>query len=166
MTQNSSEKSHEGKHVDPHREISPLREMERVFDEFFPHHWVRRWGLDRPGWPDFGFHPEARAPRVDVIDRDAEVLVRAEMPGVDKDDIEVSLTDNTVTIKGESKKEQKEEKGDYYRCEISHGLFSRTISLPSNVDSSKSKAHFKDGILELTLTKTETTKRHSLKIES
>lgn len=104
-------------------------------------------------------------PKVDVIDRDDEVVVRAEIPGVAKDDLDISVTDNTVTIKGETKRESKEEKGDYYRCEISRGTFARTLPLPANVDSDSAKAKFEDGVLELTIPKVEKAKRRTIKVD-
>ena len=85
--------------------------------------------------------------------------------GIEKDDLDISVSDNLLTIKGETKHEEKEEKGEYYRCEISRGTFSRTVALPSDVDSEGGKAKFKDGVLELTLPKIEKTKRRSIKIE-
>lgn len=85
-------------------------------------------------------------PSVDVIDRDDEVLVRAEVPG-------------------ETHAEEKEEKGDYYRCEISRGTFTRSIGLPAAVDDTKAKASMKDGMLELTLPKVEKSKRHTIAID-
>ena len=103
-------------------------------------------------------------PSVDVIDRDDEVVVRAEVPGYKKEDIEVSVADSSLTIKGERKAEQKEEKGDYYRCEISQGAFSRTVALPAEVDDAKAKATMKDGMLELTLPKRDKSKRHTITI--
>jgi HSP20 family protein len=106
----------------------------------------------------------AAAPSIDVIDRDDEVLVRAEVPGYKKEDIEVLVSDSSLTIKGETKTEEKEQKGDYYRCEISHGTFSRTIDLPVAVDESKAKASMKDGMLELALPKLQKSKRHSITI--
>jgi len=86
------------------------------------------------------------------------------MPGIDKNDIEVSMSDNTVTIRGSTRKEEKEEKGEYYRCEISQGSYSRSMSLPAEVNIDKSEAKFKDGILELTLPKIERAKRRSIKV--
>jgi HSP20 family protein len=93
------------------------------------------------------------------------VIVKAELPGVDKKDLDISVTQNTVTIKGTTSHEEKEEKGDYYRCEMSHGSYSRTLSLPADVDEKKSKAKFKNGVLELTLPKLKKSKRHTVKVE-
>jgi HSP20 family protein len=70
-----------------------------------------------------------------------------------------------LTLKGDMKAEEKEEKGDYYRCEITRGTFSRTLTLPAEVDEAKAKAAMKDGVLELTLPKVETSKRRRITIE-
>jgi HSP20 family protein len=144
--------------------LAPFEEMERWAEEFFP----RGWFQHRSDWPAstrLASMLQQRTPKVDIIDRDDEVFIKAELPGIDKKDVEVSVTDHTITIKGSSKKEDKEEKGNYYRCEISEGAFSRSFSLPAEVNIDKSEAKFKDGILELTLPKTERTKRRSIKID-
>jgi HSP20 family protein len=120
---------------------------------------MRRFGLERP----FA-EAESFLPSVDVIDRDDEVVVRAAIPGYKKEDIEISVSDSMLTIKGETKTEAKEEKGDYYRCEISQGSFSRMVELPASVDDAKAKATMKDGMLELTLPKIEKSKRHTISI--
>lgn len=160
-----SEKGKEIELARPANVHSPIDEMERWFEGFFPRGWMRPV---RTGWPSLGELAapfEGRMPKVDVIDRDEEVIVRAEVPGVQKDDLDVSVSDNTVTIKGETKREEKEEKGDYYRSEISRGAFTRTVMLPSTVDTDKAKAQFKDGVLELTMPKVEKTRRRSVKID-
>lgn len=149
----------------PARGISPFEDMERMFESFFPRGWMRPFHLDRPAWSELALPFEGRMPRVDIVDRDGEILVRAEVPGVEKSDLDVSVTENSVTIKGSSHHEEKEEKGNYFRCETSQGSFSRTIALPSNVDSEKAKTKFKDGLLELTLPKVEKTKRRNIKID-
>jgi HSP20 family protein len=87
------------------------------------------------------------------------------VPGVEKKDLDISVGEDSVTIKGSTSKEEKEEKGDYYRREISRGSFIRTVALPATVDGTKAKASFKDGMLELTLPKTEKAKRHSVKLD-
>jgi HSP20 family protein len=136
---------------------TPFGEVERLFDDF-----LGRRGLRPFAWERF---PEmSPMPSVDVIDRDDEVVVRAEVPGYKKEDIEISVSDSSLTIKGETKTEEKEEKGDYYRCEISRGAFTRTVELPAAVDDSKAKASMKDGMLELTLPKVEKSKRHTIAI--
>lgn len=146
----------------PGRALSPFEEMDRMFESFFPRRWMQPFRWDMPHLPELA---ELKVPKIDVIDRDTEILVRAELPGISKDDIDVSMTDNTVTIKGSSRHEKKEEKGNYYRCEISRGSFSRTVALPGDVDAEKAKATFNDGILELTLPKTERSHRKSITVD-
>jgi HSP20 family protein len=144
---------------------SPFEEMEHWFEGAFPRGWMRPFRRGWPGWSEFPMPFEGRMPKVDVIDRDEEVVVRAEVPGVEKDDLDVSLSENALTIKGETKHEEKEEKGDYHRSEISRGAFTRTVMLPAVVDTDKAKAEFKDGVLELTMPKVEKTKRRTIKID-
>ncbi len=148
-----------------HRAMSPFEEMERMFGGMFPRGRMRPFEWEWPTWPEMTAFVEGKMPKMDIIERDDEVLVRAELAGVDKKDIDVSVSDNTVTVKGSTREESKEEKGDYFRSEITRGSFSRTATLPCDVDGSKAKASFKDGILELTLPKFEGSKRRTIKVE-
>ena len=165
----ASEEKKEGKQevqkVEPARALSPFEEMERMFDSYFSRGWMRPFFRDWPSFQKISPPFEGKTPSVDVIERDDDIIVKAELPGVDKKDIDVSVTSNSVTIKGSTSHEAKEEKGDYYRCEISQGSYSRTLSLPAEVDEAKTKAKLKDGILELTLPKLTKSKRRSVKIE-
>jgi HSP20 family protein len=135
------------------------QEMNRLFDNFFR-------GFDiAPFEKRFG----AFSPRVDVKESDKEIKVSAELPGMEDKDIEVSLSKDTLTIKGE-KKEEKEDKGkDYYHMERSYGSFSRVVPLPNEVDTDKAQAQFKKGLLTVTLPKTakaiKETKKISVKAE-
>jgi HSP20 family protein len=134
-------------------------DIDRMFEDFFNRRWMR------PFSPELAFGGmELAAPSVDIIDRDDEVVVRAEVPGYRKEDIQVSMSNGMLTLKGETKSEEREEKGEYYRCEITHGAFSRTIALPAAVDDMKARAVMKDGVLELTLPKVEKGKRHAITI--
>ncbi|MDX1697845.1 MAG: Hsp20/alpha crystallin family protein [Thiohalobacterales bacterium] len=136
--------------------VSPWDEMERWFNEVGGRGWMRPLSWE---WPSRmmeemgGF--EGRMPKVDMLDRESEYVIRAELPGVKKDDIEVTLTENTVTIEASTSHEEKEEKDKYYRREISRGMFRRSLTLPGSVDDAGASADFKDGVLELTLPKTE-----------
>jgi len=133
-----------------------------MFDDFFGRSWLRPFGAwGRPLATEF----VPMLPKVDVVDRDEEVIVRAEVPGMEKDKLDISISGNMLTLKGETRREEKEEKGDYYRCEMSHGAFTRTLALPAEVDESKVKASLKDGVLELKLPKVEKSKRRAIKIE-
>jgi HSP20 family protein len=115
-------------------------------------------------WPEWREMPVLRMPHVDVVDRDEDVMVRAEVPGMDKKDLDISVTENTVTIKGARKEEKKEEKGEYYRREISESSFSRTVALPADVDGSRAKASCSDGVLELVMPKLKKSTRHTVKV--
>ena len=132
------------------------RDVERLFDQFLTGGWRSPFRRD---WPRLSWGAEGQTPRIDVVERDDEIVVRAELPGVDKKDLDVSLTDDTVTIKASTRKESQEEKGDYHRREISTGYLSRTISLPAGVNGNACKAEFKDGLLELKIPKQEKAKR-------
>jgi HSP20 family protein len=161
-------KVHEIQKARPARALSPFEEMERVMQrmvEGFAPGWALPSRWERPLWRELAAPFEGKAPTVDVVDREDVVVVRAELPGVEKKDLDVTMSDNTVTIKGSVKHEEKEEKGDYYRREISEGSYARTVMLPAEVDGSKAKAQFKDGLLELTLPKVEKSKRRSIAVE-
>jgi HSP20 family protein len=145
----------------PARVVSPFEDMERLFDDLLGRRWLQPLRWERPLAAEFA----AMAPRVDVVDRDNDVLVRAEVPGVKKEDLEVSVSGTMLTLRGETKHEEKEEKGDYHRAEISRGAFMRTLTLPAEVDEAKAKASLKDGVLELVLPKIEQSKRRAIKID-
>jgi len=149
----------------PVRVMSPFEQMERMLDELVARDWLQPWRSEWPGWARLGAPFEGRIPKVDIIDRDHELLVHAELPGVDKKDLDVTVTDTSVTIKGEARKEAKQEKGDYYRCEISRGAFARTLALPAEVQSGNVKATFRDGVLELTLPKKALARRRAVTID-
>lgn len=151
--------------VEPARALSPFEEMDRLFDNFLTRGWFRPFHMEWPSLPKTSMPFEGRTPHIDVIDRDDEVVVKAELPGVDKKDLDISMTPNTVTIKGKTSHEEKEEKGDYYRCEITRGSYARTLSLPADVDEDKAKASFRDGILELTLPKLKKSRRRTIRVE-
>lgn len=147
-------------------DIHPIADMERAFDRIFGGSWPSLWRRNDLSSFDNMFEQSGlRLPSLDVVDRDTDILVRAEIPGIDKKDLNISLTDNLLTIKGKSSHEKKEEKGDYYRHEISSASFARSVSLPSMVDSSKTAASLKDGVLEITLPKVESSKRRSIPVQ-
>lgn len=150
-------KKTESENVVPFRPLTMLEEVERAFEHLIPHGWMRPFRTEH-------LQLNENLPQVDVVDQDDSILVRAACPGVKKEDLEVSTTQFTLTIRGKTHKESKEEKGEYYRREISTGSFLRTVTLPAAVDESNIKAVFKDGLLEVTLAKLESAKRHSIEI--
>ena len=146
------------------RALSPFEEFDRLFEGVLPRSWMRPLQWERPLFSELA-HMELKLPKVDLIDREGEVVLKAEIPGVKKEDIEVSVDENTVTLRGKTSHEEKEEKGNYYRSEIRRGSFSRTVALPRDVDAGKARASFKDGILELSLPKLNKSKRVSVKVD-
>jgi len=109
--------------------------------------------------------PALAAPSVDVIERPDEIVVRAALPGVKKDEIEISVSGTLLTIRGKGSEPKREEQGEYYRTEIPHGAFSRTLALPAEVDESKAKATLSEGVLELTLPKPLKATRRRIRID-
>ena len=142
--------------------LAPFDEIDRVFGEYFNQNWLRPFRDIRMGdlWGTYEMH----SPRMDMIDNDDEIIFKVELPGVDKKDLDVSISDNLLTIKGTSKKESEKEKDNYYSSEIRKGSFCRSVSLPNNVDSSKIKAEFKNGLLELSIPKVAKTSRKTVKV--
>jgi HSP20 family protein len=143
---------------EPMRPLEMFEEMERWAENMMPRSLLRPLHLERLFW-------SGAMPQVDIIDREAEIVVRAAVPGFTKDDIEVTTTGEAVTLRGCARREKEEERGEYYRHEVRRDDFLRTIYLPCAVDDARAKAVFKDGLLELTLPKAEAAKRHTLKIE-
>lgn len=143
--------------------VVPIRSnLFEEFEQLFENFWSQGWIKPFEGRRELQLE---NLPKVDVIDRDDAIVVKAALPGVAKEDLEVSTTAQTVTIRGTTRKETKEEKDQYYRCEIATSDYLRTVPLPASIDESKVKAKFKDGLLELTCPKLESSKRRSVKIE-
>ncbi len=130
----------------PARDFLNIRdEIDRMFDEFFGTLPERvTTGLENV-W----------TPSVDISETDNDIIVTAELPGVKKDDVKISLQDNVLTIRGEKKQEKEEKNENYHRVERAYGMFQRSFTLPTTVDPKKIKATFKDGVLKIKLPKTE-----------
>jgi len=138
------------------------REIDHWFDEL-----RRRLHFPslRPGehwWPS---EVEIQVPALDVYETDDAVVLKADMPGLSRDQIEVSLSDSTLTVTGEKKKEAEVKEEHYYRSERSFGSFSRTVHLPAEVKMAEAKATFKDGVLEVRVPKTDAARRKAVKIK-
>lgn len=130
-------------------------DMDRLMGEFLPMRW-----------PDLGaWEVSAWAPRADLYETDTEVVVKAELPGVDPKDIEITTTAEAVTVRGEMKKEEEETKGGVHRAERRYGSFSRRFALPAGVEADKAKAAYKSGILEVRFPKTEKARGVKIKVE-
>lgn len=150
------------------RETSLAREEERplvelhqrmneLFDSFF-----EGWGLTSQA-P--AAQPWSLSPRIDVSETDDEVRVAAELPGMDEKDIEVTLENGLLTIRGHKKQEKEEKKRNYHLVECSYGEFHRAVPLPVTVDEGKTRASFKKGVLTVTVPKTAEAKSRQRKID-
>ena len=148
----------------PHR-MSAFEEMDRLFDNYMSRGWLSPFRFHKPLFNDKADAFEGKAPCVDVIDNEKEIVIKAELPGVEKKDLDITVTKNSVSIKGTTRHEEKEEKADYYHCEISRGSYQRTITLPTEVHEDKAKAKFKDGVLMLTLPKMEKAKQRKVEVD-
>jgi HSP20 family protein len=137
-----------------------LDEMDRLFGRFFSR------GLGPSWWPDLRWPEEMEVtyPTVDIFEDASNVIVKAELPGVKKQELNVEISDNRITISGEKKKEEKVERKDYYRVERSSGSFTRSFALPTEVQSAKARASFKDGVLEIKVPKTAAAKKKEVKV--
>ncbi len=130
-----------------------VEEMDHLFDDFGMLMPRRRPGLLGRM---FGREPERRtlgtwAPRVEMMEREGELVIRAELPGMAKENVKVEVTDDAVTIQGERKEEKKEEKKGYHYSECHYGSFYRSIALPEGTDPSKATADFRNGVLEVVM---------------
>jgi HSP20 family protein len=145
----------------PFRELAPFKEfermrrdMDRLWDSFFEG-GLRRRTEGAGEW----------LPSLDVSETKNELVVKAEVPGMDPKDIDISLSDGMLTIKGEKKQEKEEKEADYHLVERSYGSFTRSVQLPKEVQSEKINASYKNGILKITLPKSEEAKKKEIKIK-
>ena len=145
----------------PLREVTPLRdfekmrrEMDRLWDSFFEG-GLRRRTEEAGEW----------LPSLDLAETKDGIIVKAEVAGMDPKDIDISLSDGMLTIKGEKKQEKEEKEADYHLVERSYGAFTRSVRLPSEVQSDKISASYKNGILKITLPKSEKAKKKEIKIK-
>ena len=135
-------------------------EMENLFGDF---------GLGR-GWltpvtDKINLVQGIWSPQVEMFERNGELVVRADLPGLTKDDVKVDIGAHGITIEGERKQEDKEEREGYYRSERSYGKFYRTLPLPEGVDADDAEATFRDGVLEVTMRAPKRTERKSRRVE-
>ena len=138
------------------RSVRPLQwRTKNLFEDFFGRSSSDLWGDDAGEF----------LPRVDVSETGKEVRITAELPGLDQKDVEVTVTNNMLRIKGEKKVEKEEEEGDYYHSERSYGYFDRTIALPQGIDADNATAKFKKGVLKVTIPKKPEAQSWRRKIE-
>ena len=141
-------------------ETSPIeelrREMDHLFDEMVPFSWFR----ERAG---NGF--DLWSPNTDMVETDDVYTITVDLPGISKNEVNITFKDNRLTISGERKKEEKEEKENYMRRERYFGSFVRSFTLPNAVKEDDIKAKYKDGVLTVTIKKTEESKPKTVKVE-
>jgi HSP20 family protein len=150
-----------------------MRRMAEDMDHMFESFGFGRGRFAPRLWSDmperFG-EPELAvwAPEIEVFDREGEFVVRADLPGLKKEDVRVELTENALILEGERRKEHEERREGFYRSERSYGRFSRAVPLPEGVDTEKVEAEFKDGVLEVRLPapKRQSQQRRQIEIRS
>ena len=138
------------------RKVSLARPERDFFDRFFGD-----FGLSVPF-----FEEREWVPAFDVSESDKELIIKAEIPGMDKKDINITVSDGMLTIKGEKKHEKKEENEHYHRVERRYGAFSRTGRLPREVKAAKVDATYKDGVLSIKLPKSEAAKPKKIEVKN
>ena len=143
---------------------SPFRALQRMADQmdrmFEGFGLGSRW--TRPLWRETG--TEAWAPEIDVFQKNNELKIRADLPGLKREDVTVEINDDTVSIQGERRREHEEEREGYYRTERSYGSFYRVIPLPEGTITEEAKATFRDGVLEITIPAPPASKGRRLEI--
>jgi HSP20 family protein len=134
-------------------------EMRRLMDRAFGHGFARPWRV--VGWENGGtFVP------LDVYETDEELVVKASLPGVKPEDVDVSITGDTLSIKGEFQAEEETKKLSHYRQERRYGSFHRVLALPTEVESGKAEAVFEHGVLTLTMPKAEAVRPKTIKVKA
>ncbi|MDH3431407.1 MAG: Hsp20/alpha crystallin family protein [Gammaproteobacteria bacterium] len=148
--------------IDVKRTAPLTHSMEEFFEDFPPRRWMETFepfGFKWPASIDF-----ERSFRVDIVDREKELIVRAELPGIEKDDVEVTISGDRLMIEAEREFEEEETKASFYRHELGYGELMRTIALPVDVDVEHITAELKDGILNVVLPKVQAAERHTIKV--
>ena len=148
--------------IDVKRTAPLARSMEEFFEDFPPRRWMETFepfGLQWPMGIDF-----ERSFRVDILDHEKELIVRAELPGVEKDDVEVTIAGDRLTIEAEREFEEEETKESFYRHELGYGELRRTIALPVEIDTDHIEAELKDGILSVKLPKIQAATRQTVTV--
>ena len=134
-------------------------EMDRLFEDFGFGNLTRSW----PSRESFGLG--AWSPQVEIFEREGQLVIRADLPGLKKDELKVDLADDGLTIEGERKQEHEENREGFYRSERSYGHFYRRVPLPEGVNADSAKASFRDGVLEVTMQAPKGAARKGRRIE-
>lgn len=141
------------------RYVSPFDDLEHMLDE------MQRRFISPPWFPRFKFLETGDiSTSVDMFEEGDDLVIKAEIPGMQKDDISVDFSGDIITISGEKKSEECRERKDFYRLERSYGSFSRKLRLPVEIDLDNTKAQFANGVLEIRMPKSESEKKKARKI--
>lgn len=141
----------------PFDELASLREsMDKLFDDLLT--------TRRPGQRG-ETAPILWQPAIEAYETDQDLVIRAELPGIDPKNVEISVSGDTLTIKGEARAEQDEKRRNYHRRELRYGSFVRSLTLPTGVQGDQAKAAYRNGILEIRVPKSERAKPKSVKVE-
>ena len=141
---------------------SVSRLFDRMFDEFWRRPFPSLWAPERWRAPS---RISLEVPAIDFYEEEEEFVIKADVPGMDKEDIEINLSGETLTIKGDKKKEEEVKEEGYWCRERSYGSFARSIEVPAGVKSDQVKATFKDGVLEIRLPKAEEAKKKTVTVK-
>ncbi len=148
-----------------------MRPFTHGMEEFFGTHFPRRWmeGFlepyvwKRPSWSEFGENFDVW-PNVDILDKKDAIIVRAEIPGVRKEDLDITIAGDRLTLEATRDYEEKEEKEDFFRSEMAYGRLYRVIPLPVEVKGDEARAELEDGVVEIHLPKVEAVTPHTVKV--
>lgn len=144
------------------RYVSPFEDMERMFEDFVQRRFFAPSWMPRLKLPELGDIDVSTS--IDMFEEGDDLVIKAEIPGMKKEEISIDFADDAITISGEKKSEEKTERKDYYRVERSFGSFSRRLRLPVEIQVDKAHATFKDGVLEIRMPKSEHEKQKVRKI--
>jgi len=135
------------------------RDLDAMFDDFY-----RGFGL--APFQSFEFGADEFRPKIDVVDSEAELKITAELPGMDAEDVDLSLTQDILTIRGEKRAESEDRGKDYHRVERTYGAFTRSVPLPCEVDPAQADAVFEKGVLTITMPKTRTAECRKISVKA
>ena len=145
--------------------LSAFHNLENKVEHMFQRMWHSPFAHDNPT-DVISYGSLTNMPKMDVIDKDKEILVKAELPGIEKKDIVVEIANNQLIIKAKTCHEKKEEEGDYLKREISKNEIYRSVLLPAGIDDdSKVKTSFKNGVLELSIAKPKKSQRRQIEVK-
>ena len=140
---------------EPFRELATLRDrMDRLFDQY-----SRGWGADE------GLTTSLWNPPVDVYETNESIVIKADLPEVAPNDVDIAVQGNTLTVRGGRKRESEIHEKDYHRVERSYGTFARSFTLPATIDADKIEANFSQGVLKINLPKREESKPKQVKVK-